>query len=56
MRLTISISVVIISSITGWLGSLLDNGNWLGGWSIIFTTIGSFLGIWVGYKIYKNYL
>lgn len=56
MKLVISFSVLVVSTLTGWLGSMLDNGNWLGGWSILFTIIGSFLGIWIGYKIYKNYL
>lgn len=38
--------------IGGWLGAaLLDGGNWFGGWSILLSTIGSFVGLWAGYKV-----
>jgi hypothetical protein len=30
-----------------WLGSLLDHGNMLGAWSILFGVVGSLAGIWV---------
>lgn len=51
----ISLGLFIFSSLGGWLGAALDHGNWLGGWSILFGAIGGFFGIWVGYKIGKNY-
>lgn len=40
----------------GWLGSLLDGGNFLGVWGIIGSLIGSLGGIWVGFKLGQNYL
>ncbi len=56
MKLTIIISLTIFGTIGSYFGELLDHGNWLGGWGIILSTIGSFFGIWVGIKFYKNYL
>jgi len=38
----------------GYLGSLLDHGNILGLWSLLFTTIGGFAGIWAGVKLGNN--
>ena len=40
--------------IGGWLGGLLDHGNWLGGWSILLGAAGSLAGVWIGYKIAQN--
>ena len=54
VKLMISLGLLIFSSLGGWLGSMLDHTGF-GGWSILFTTIGGFFGIWVGYKIGKNY-
>lgn len=51
----IYIGLFVGSSLGGWLGSLLDGGNWLGGWSILGDTIGAFAGIWIGYKLSRNY-
>jgi hypothetical protein len=57
MKLMIIISVLIFSTLFGWVGqAYLDHGNWLGGWSLLLNTIGAFFGIWVGYKIYQNYI
>lgn len=57
MKLMITIGVFIGSSLGAWLGAaLLDHGNYLGGWSIILGAVGSFAGIWAGYKIAKNFL
>lgn len=51
MKLMISIGVLIGSSIGSWLGAaLFDRGNWMGGWSILLGIVGSFAGIWLGYK------
>jgi hypothetical protein len=50
MKLMISIGIVVVGTIGGWLGALMDHGNWLGGWSILLSTVGSFVGIWVGYR------
>jgi len=51
MKIMISCGILIFSSLGGWLGQLMDHGNWLGGWSIILSTIGAFVGIWIGYKV-----
>jgi hypothetical protein len=51
MKLMIFIGICIGGTIGGWLGAaLLDHGNWLGGWSILLSTVGSFGGIWAGFK------
>ena len=50
MKLMITIGVLVVGTIGSWLGALMDHGNWLGGWSLLLGTIGSFAGIWVGYK------
>ena len=55
MKLLIYGGLTVGSLLGGWLGGLFDHGNFLGGWSLLFGTIGSFVGIWVGYKIGKYY-
>jgi hypothetical protein len=55
MKAAIYISLTIGSIIGGWLGSLLDHGNFMGVWGIIGGLIGSVAGIWAGYKISTNY-
>jgi uncharacterized membrane protein YeaQ/YmgE (transglycosylase-associated protein family) len=48
----IFLGIIVGSTIGGWLGAaLLDHGNWLGGWSILLSTVGALAGIWVGYKV-----
>ena len=49
-----SVSIIIFSTIGGWLGQLMDHGNWLGGWSILLSTVGAFGGIYIGYHVGKN--
>lgn len=57
MKLMITIGITVFGFIGGWLGALLDhNPSGLGAWSLTLGTIGSFVGIWVGYKVGKNYL
>ena len=46
----IYLGIFIGSTIGSWLGSLLG-GGFLSAWSIILGTIGSLLGIGVGYKL-----
>jgi hypothetical protein len=53
MKLMILIGATVLGSLGGWLGAMLDHGNWLGGWSIALSTVGSLVGIWVGYKAYQ---
>jgi hypothetical protein len=55
MKLMISIGVLIFSSLGAWLGTALDHGNGFGGWAILFTALGGFVGIWLGYKAGKNF-
>lgn len=51
MKLMISIGIFVVGGLGGYLGSLIDGGNSLiGPWSLGLSTIGSFAGIWVGYK------
>jgi membrane protein DedA with SNARE-associated domain len=50
VKTIIFFSTLILSTIGGWIGQIMDHGNWLGGWSILLSTIGAFIGIWVGYK------
>ncbi len=56
MKLLITVSVIVFGSLGGWLGSALDHGNMFGGWSIFFGAIGSFVGIYIGYKAGNNWL
>ncbi len=54
MKTLIWIGIFVGGTAGGWLGGLLDHGNWLGGWSILLSTVGSIVGIWAGYKLGKN--
>lgn len=47
----ITIGLFVGGTIGGWIGAaLFDHGNWFGEWSIFLSAIGSFAGIWAGYK------
>jgi hypothetical protein len=48
------IGIVVGGLLGGWLGSLLDHGNFFGIWSILLSGAGSIAGIWVGYKLGKS--
>lgn len=50
MKLMITIGIFLGGTVGGWLGALMDHGNWLGGWSILLSGVGSLAGIWVGYR------
>ena len=50
MKTMIWIGVFVGSTLGGWLGALASHGNWLSWQSILGTALGSFLGIYVGYK------
>lgn len=56
MKLMISLGLLIFSSLGAWLGQAMDHGNGFGGWTILWTAIGGLVGIWIGYKVGKNYL
>lgn len=49
------IGITIGGLIGSWLGGMLDHGNWLGGWSLLLGTVGSLVGLWIGYKVGQNY-
>lgn len=49
----IFLGITVIGTIGGWMGASLDHGNWFGVLSIFLSTIGSLVGVWVGYKIAK---
>jgi len=50
MKFMIILGITVFGSIGGWLGASLSHGNWLSGWSILLSTVGSFFGIWAGYR------
>jgi hypothetical protein len=56
MKLLIGIGIFVCGGLGSWLGALVDGGNMFGGWSLLFGTIGSFLGIWAGYKAGQSWL
>lgn len=53
MKLAITIGIVLFGTLGGWIGTMMDHGNGFGGWSFLLSTIGSFFGIWAGYKAGK---
>jgi hypothetical protein len=44
------IGLFIGSTVGGWLGALVGGGDWLSWQGLLGTTLGSFLGIYLGYK------
>ena len=53
MKLMIWLGIFVGSTIGGWLGALIGH-SWLSLWSILLGGVGSFIGIWAGYKVGKN--
>jgi len=51
VKALIYIGLAIGSVVGGWLGSLIDHNPLFGPWSILFGTIGAFVGIWAGYRV-----
>lgn len=54
MKLMITIGILVGGTVGGWLGALMSNNNWMSGWSILLSGVGSIVGIWVGFKIAKS--
>ncbi|HSX33530.1 MAG TPA: glycine zipper 2TM domain-containing protein [Candidatus Saccharimonadales bacterium] len=54
MKTLIWLGLTIGGTLGGWLGSLISSGNWFSWQSIVGTTLGSFLGIYAGYKLGQN--
>jgi len=50
----ITIGILVGGTVGGWLGALMSNNNWMSGWSILLSGVGSIVGIWVGFKIAKS--
>ncbi|MEK7059764.1 MAG: hypothetical protein AAB971_03340 [Patescibacteria group bacterium] len=55
MKLMIFLGIGVGGTIGGWLGAAMSHGNWLSGWSILLSSVGSFFGIWAGYKVGQNF-
>ena len=51
----ILIGITVGGFVGGAVGAGLSHGNWLSGWSILLSTVGSFGGIWAGYKVGQNF-
>jgi hypothetical protein len=43
--------ILVISTITSWLGAALDHGNWFGVTSTVFGIVGILIGIWIAWKL-----
>ncbi len=56
MKLMIFLGITIGGSIGGWLGAAMSHGNWFSAASILLSTVGSFAGIWGGYKAGQYFL
>ena len=52
MRLMIALGVTIFGGLGNIIGQLINHQNiWgISGWSILLGAIGSFFGIWAGYR------
>jgi hypothetical protein len=55
MKLMIFIGITVGGLIGGWLGAALSHGNWLSGWSILLSGVGSLAGIWAGYRAGQSF-
>ncbi len=55
MKALIYIFLAVGTIIGSYLGSLLDNGNFLGVWGLILSSAFGIGGIYLGYKISQNY-
>jgi hypothetical protein len=56
MKALIWIGITVGGALGGWLGAVMDHGNYFGAASILIGGVGSLVGIWAGYKIGKNYM
>ena len=53
MKLMIWAGITVGGIVGGLIGAVFDGG--LGLWSLLFSTIGSLVGVWFGCKIAKAY-
>ena len=56
MKLFIWIGITVGGVVGSWLGASMNHGNYLGAPSILLGGVGSLVGVWVGFKLAKNYL
>jgi uncharacterized membrane protein YeaQ/YmgE (transglycosylase-associated protein family) len=45
------LNITLGGLVGGWIGSLLDHGNGLGLWSLLFGTVGSLVAIWLTIRL-----
>jgi len=50
MKSLIYLGIIIGSIVGGWLGSLIDHGNIFGLWGFALGTVGSIVGLLVGFR------
>ncbi len=50
------IGIFIGGTVGSWLGAALDHSNWFGLTSILLGGVGSLAGLWLGYKIGRDYI
>jgi hypothetical protein len=60
MKFMITLGIIIGGAIGSGIGNLFDHQSFFsltnfGGWSILMSGIGSFVGIWLGYKAGRYY-
>jgi len=53
-KLLITIGAAIGGIAGAYIPYLWGDTEFFGGWSILFSTIGGFVGIWLGYKVAKR--
>ncbi len=56
MKLVITVCLAIFGFAFAYIPYLWGDTNFFSGWSILFSMIGGFFGIFVGYKIGKRWL
>lgn len=50
MKLMIIIGITVFSFIGAWMGAFITHGDYFSGWSILLGIVGSFFGVWAGFK------
>ncbi len=55
MKLMIFVGIGVFGTIGGGIGNVFDHQSFFnlaafGGWTITMSTVGSFFGVWAGYK------
>lgn len=50
MKLMIFVGITVVGGIGSWIGALMSHNNYFSAASILLGSVGSILGIWLGYK------